>query len=312
MWYQCARMATRAEVAPAPRSSDALGRLTLTVSVATTALSRAFLIAVLLFALAAPAGALAGIARSPNWGGYAIHGQGVAFRHVVGRWRQPRVSCVPGAVSYSAFWVGLGGFNANSAALEQAGTEVDCGLTGNPTSYAWYEIVPHRPVTLTRKLLTVLPGDAVSASVTVDRRGVTLSLYNRTRHQGFRKVLQARTIDVSSAEWIVEAPSGCNLAGTICLTLPLADFHSATFRSAQAQTNGGHRGSISDPSWRSTKINLVAGPPTPGATARPSPLASDGSSFQVTYSERSVSAPRARLATTIGRGHHAPRVPGRR
>ena len=48
----------------------------------------------------------------------------------------------------AAFWVGLGGYNANSQALEQAGTASDCDATsGEPSYYAWYELVPDPSVT---------------------------------------------------------------------------------------------------------------------------------------------------------------------
>ena len=75
-------------------------------------------------AVTAPA-ALADATNSSNWAGYAVHKPGVLFHTVSGTWRQPDAKCTPGAQSYSAFWVGLGGFSLNAPALEQTGTEVD-------------------------------------------------------------------------------------------------------------------------------------------------------------------------------------------
>lgn len=114
-------------------------------------------------------------------------------------WRQPQASCSPGNPSYAAFWVGLGGFTPTSTALEQAGTEVDCGLRGHASYYAWYELVPYRSVTLPASALDVHPGDAISTTVTVVGSQVTLQIHNITRGQVFNKVLQAGSADVLCA-----------------------------------------------------------------------------------------------------------------
>src|SRR6516162_5175014 len=93
-------------------------------------------------ALAVAPVALANTTRSTNWAGYAVHRAGVSFRQVSGTWIQPSAICVKGQPSYSAAWVGLGGYNPTSGALEQIGTEVDCTAAGKVTSSAWYELVP--------------------------------------------------------------------------------------------------------------------------------------------------------------------------
>ena len=156
-------------------------------------------------AVTAPA-ALADSTNSSNWAGYAVHKPGVSFHTVSGTWRQPDAKCTPGAQSYSAFWVGLGGFSLNAPALEQTGTEVDCSISGKVVSTAWYELVPAASVPIR---LTVHPGDLMRARVTVTGRQVVISLDDVTRHTGFKKTLNANVIDVSSAEWIAEAPSQC-------------------------------------------------------------------------------------------------------
>ncbi len=84
--------------------------------------------------------ALADEGESSNWAGYAVHG--ASFHQVIGAWRQPGVSCVPGRRTYSAFWIGLGGFKAGADALEQIGTEADCRASGAERLGAWYEMVP--------------------------------------------------------------------------------------------------------------------------------------------------------------------------
>jgi hypothetical protein len=273
-------------------------------------LPRAVLTALLFCALAAPAGALANTISSTIWAGYIVQGSGALFREVAARWRQPRASCVPGARSYAAVWVGLGGSGPSSPALEQTGTEVDCSKRGHAIYYAWYELVPAASTNVPARVLIVRPGDVMSASVTVEGSRVTFSLRNDTRHRGFRKVLPARAIDVSSAEWIVEAPSDCNAAGTSCITLPLADFRSVTFRRAEAEAAGNPLGSISDPLWHWTRIDLRPGREhlgvhrrnALGSAATPSALHSGGRSFRVSYSRISLSAdhvPRASASAAL-------------
>jgi hypothetical protein len=217
----------------------------------------------------------------------------VSFRQVSGTWTQPNVSCVSGQPGYSAVWVGLGGYKPTSGALEQIGTEVDCDAGGNVVSDAWYELVPAPSKTIS---LVVHPGDVIHATVTVVGHLVTVDLENLTRHRAFHKTLFAPAIDVSSAEWIVEAPSEC-VSQFACQALPLADFGSVTFASATASSVLGTTGSIADPTWWRTKIKLSPGSERfivarrtsdSAGTATPSTLRSQGSEFDVTYSSVAV------------------------
>ena len=242
--------------------------------------------------LLAPA-ALADASNSANWAGYAVHRAGISFRKVSATWRQPSASCTPGRPAYSAFWVGLGGFSETSNALEQIGTETDCNAAGLPVLSAWYELVP-APSTSIR--IPVRRGDAISASVTLSGHRATVSLNDLTRHRGFARTLHASLVDVSSAEWIVEAPSEC-VSINACATLPLADFGTATFTSAKAQGSKGHVGSISSFRWNSTRIILtpsgrrftaLQGNGENGAAAAPSTLADGGTAFSVTYSPLTI------------------------
>jgi Peptidase A4 family len=239
--------------------------------------------------LCSAAAAFAKTTTSSNWAGYAVHRPGVSFRTVSGTWTQPAASCVAGQSSYSAVWVGIGGFKPTSNALEQIGTEVDCKAAGNAVTSAWYELVPAPSKTIS---FAVHPGDVVHATVTVVGHQVTLMLQNWTRHRTFRKTMFAPSIDVSSAEWVVEAPSEC-INQYACQALPLANFGSVAFDSAIATSTKGATGSILDPKWWRTQIRL-----TPGAqrfivarqtsdsagTATPSTLRAAGTQFDVTYS----------------------------
>jgi hypothetical protein len=194
----------------------------------------------------APA-ALADDGVSSNWAGYAVHGSG--FHSVWASWRQPGVSCARGQTAYSAYWVGLGGYSSGSRALEQIGTEADCH-DGRPVLSAWFEMVPAASVPVS---LPVSPGDAISAVVTVSGHRATLTLSDLTRRRSFHTAVSSGSIDVTSAEWIVEAPSDC---AATCSTLPLANFGSALFTGARAQLGDGYVGTIADRRWSTTRIRL--------------------------------------------------------
>ncbi len=232
--------------------------------------------------------ALADSTSSSNWAGYAVHRHGVSFRSVTGTWQQPKVRCAPGNATYSAFWVGLGGYSLNAPALEQTGTEVDCNANGRMVSSAWYELVPGPSMPIK---LNVAPGDRVRATVTVAAHRATIRLEDLTRHRSFHKTVFAPRIDVSSAEWIVEAPSECVSAAS-CQTLPLANFASTRFRAASVRATTGHAGTISDPAWGWTRITLTPGGRrfalngrnrASAVAAHPSSLLSSGSAFAVNY-----------------------------
>ena len=174
------------------------------------------LVAALLCALAGTAlGASRDIASdvSANWAGYAVTGADTSYTSVTGTWKQPRVTCGDGQTpaSSSAFWVGLGGYSSTSKALEQIGTSADCDpQTGEPSYYAWYELVPDASVTIPK--FTVRPGDLMTTSVNIVDGGssVMLQVKNRTRQKTYTTTLPFANADLSSAEWVAEAPAGCN------------------------------------------------------------------------------------------------------
>jgi hypothetical protein len=240
--------------------------------------------------LAVPAVASADTSTSQNWSGYAAHATGLSFRSVSARWRQPKATCTQAERTYAAFWVGLGGYSENSGALEQIGTEVDCAANGSATIYPWYELVPAAPQQIR---LTVKAGDLISAAVTVIGDRVTVALSDLTSHKSFTKRLTASPIDVTSAEWITEAPSEC-FSSTQCRTLTLTDFGTARFSNALATTTTGRTGTISSPLWTATEIILSGIGPrfvdyggdgsSAATTSTPSALTGGGSAFSLTYS----------------------------
>jgi hypothetical protein len=249
---------------------------------------RTFLVGLLaLAALASPAAA-AETSTSTNWAGYAVMRAGVRFSRVSAAWTIPTVDCSAGETQWSATWVGLGGYDDDSPALEQIGTEADCDRAGRAHYSSWYELVPD---VSHGTRLRARPGDEVSASVTVFGRRVRLRLSNRTTGKAFTRTLNASAIDVTSAEWILEAPSACGgtTADDSCQIMPLADFGSLRLSEARALTSGGHSGAISDSAWDAVQIHMRAGggrfgPRDPSAGATTGALSASGRAFTVRYS----------------------------
>jgi hypothetical protein len=227
-------------------------------------------------------------AISANWSGYVVGSKaGDLFSSVSGSWVEPSANCSAGQGDAS-FWVGLGGSGQQSqAALEQVGTAANCSGAGNADHYAWYELVPAAPVRLDP---SISPGDHMSGKVTVSGSAVTVSLVDQTTGASATKTLTMNNPDVSSAEWIAEAPSTCDGSGS-CQPVALADFGTVSFSNASA-TAGGHTGTISDPSWMTQPVALSAGAGggspdfvtgQSSGSAQASGLSTDGSSFSVGY-----------------------------
>jgi hypothetical protein len=128
--------------------------------------------------------------------------------------------------------------------------------------------------------LKVFPGNLISANVTVTGQLVIVNLKNLTRKTSFTKRLFMPAPDVSSAEWIAEAPSACTSSGD-CRALPLADFGTVAFTSAKALA-AGHGGTIADAAWDATAIQLQS-----FTGAVPSDLSPDGGAFSVTWAAAS-------------------------
>jgi hypothetical protein len=259
--------------------------------------SRSLILAVLALAVSAsPALAVRHAQTSTNWAGYVASGAGVAMRHVSGTWVMPTATCPGGSRSYEATWVGLGGYHTTSTALEQIGTESDCTRSGTATYSVWYELVPAESVAIH---LAIHPGDLVSASVGVNGSLVRLRIADVTQGTVFTRVARASAIDVTSADWIVEAPSACTTSG--CTGLPLANFGTEEFTQAGATTSAGVRGVISNPGWTPSAIALSAGSRRPGthgastsaatSQATPGELSATGDGFTVSYGLGATTTP---------------------
>lgn len=239
-------------------------------------------------ATAPAAAARADNGLSANWAGFAVHKPGLSFQRVTGAWRQPSLSCQPGRRTYASMWVGLGGYYARPNALEQVGTDINCRKNGRVNSSAWFELVPGPTHTLRQP---ARPGDSMMGTVTAAGHTVRLVVSNLTRGWTFDQTVVAREVDVSSAEWILEAPSQC-LSFDACAILPLAHFEHAAFSFASATTATGLTGPISSSAWDRSRITLspggrryvaYRGVGRAGGAALPSRLAGGGTSFRFTY-----------------------------
>jgi hypothetical protein len=225
---------------------------------------------------------------SSNWAGYvstgtnATTGLPTAYSVVSGSWIVPKAVCKPGAKTWSSAWIGLGGFTAGAQALEQIGTDFDCNDDGTARYSVWYEIVPAAEVPVRLK---VAAGDRIGAVVVVHGAQVIMRLRNLTRHTVYTHKEQAPAVDLTSADWIVEAPSQCNAIGR-CNVLPLTNFGTLSF-TAGAAVGDGHAGTIADGAWTPTPIELVNDDllsTALGTGAVPTDLGPDGGSFSVSYS----------------------------
>ncbi len=246
-------------------------------------------------ALVTSAGARAATAVSSNWAGYVVRPTaGGQLSSVSGTWTEPSVSCSASRASYSAIWVGLGGYRENAKGLEQIGTGADCTRAGRAVYSSWVELLPAAPTALRLK---VHPGDLITASVTVAGRDATLGIRDLSTGERVSRTVRVKSEDVSTAEWIVEAPSQCTPSNS-CQTLALADFGQVGFTAATA-TIGTLTSPIAMGAWATTALQLQSaegGSAAPAGRERfssrslelatPSSTSASSGAFTVTYSER--------------------------
>ena len=238
-------------------------------------------------AFAALAAVDAQASTSTNWSGYVAHGP--KFRTVGALWTEPTLTCAPDTQSYSALWVGIGGYSLRSKALEQIGSEADCAASGREVTSAWYELVPAPSRTIR---MTVSAGDVMAGKVQVIGSKVTLTLTDRTAGESFTRTITDHTLDVTSADWILEAPSECGVDGSECQPLTLADFGTDAFARARAQTTLGQSEPIDGGPWQVADITLTPGQgqrrfagnaDVANGQSTPSPLTDGGTAFSLTY-----------------------------
>jgi Peptidase A4 family len=164
---------------------------------------------------------------SSNWSGYAVSGAKGSVSTVTGSWVVPSVNCGITPDAYASFWVGIDGYSSNT--VEQIGTDSDCH-SGLPVYYAWFEFYPHPSFTVNS--LAIRPGDVISAAVEYASNGsFTVSLRDVTTGHSFSTSTKMKSAKRSSAEWVIEAPSGGRV-------LPLADFNTVLYGDNYTSVSG--------------------------------------------------------------------------
>ena len=226
--------------------------------------------------------------QSENWAGYAVTGGNYTVSNVTESFVVPTVDT--GGNSYAAFWVGIDGFNDGT--VEQTGILAEPSGHGPHAStvyLVWYEFYPAAPVYAS---FNAAPGDLVYASVNYSQSSGIFTTYISVSNSDGQLVgtfghnQSVTGVQADSAEWIVEAPSSSSGV------LPLANFGTAHFgkyytdytNTNYATVNGtyGSIGSFNNV----TSIVMVSSNGTPEAT--PSALFDSGTSFNVTYDQKTV------------------------
>lgn len=211
---------------------------------------------------------------STHWAGYTAfpaNPTGAApgtVTYATGSWMVPTLQATTENFAYCSIWVGIDGFS--SSTVEQLGT-AHAWVDGMQLDYAWIELSPYLPSVVVG--FPVSPGDQISAHIGYKGGGTfMLNMSNYTKGVTTSFPVTVPTVpELSSAEWIVEAPPGPNI-------IPLADFGTVTFNYCSA-TIDGMKGPINDPSWQNDSITMA----DPALEAMPSALLKGGTCFQVMW-----------------------------
>jgi hypothetical protein len=153
--------------------------------------------------------------------------------------------------------------------LIQAGTQDVAAGGGQAQFQTWIEMLPQASQQVP---VAVVPGDSVTVSITEQGAGSgnwQISITNNTSGQTYQTNAQY-TSSESSAEWIMEAPTGSSGV------LPLDSFRSVSFSAASAVENGQTVDISQTGAQAITMLNANG-----QALAVPSAIGSDGSSFSV-------------------------------
>ena len=160
--------------------------------------------------------------RETTWSGYAIHPD-VAFDYIYGSWPVPYTTNEGGfwSTTYSAFWVGLGGWPVVPGSIVQAGTEQDTDSRfwiESSSNYAWYEWFQATQQSIAN--FPIQPDDQVTTWVwTTDANGyfapngnyAHFMIYDATSGNlaivpPYERPANAYYSTSVSAEWIIERP----------------------------------------------------------------------------------------------------------
>jgi hypothetical protein len=228
-----------------------------------------------------------GTVSSLNWSGYAVTPSARGVTAVSSTFTVPAAGLLP--PGFAATWTGIGGFGTND--LIQAGTAEQSlptlpllsSLLGDQY-YAWYELLPGAEIQLTGcsgdANCTVTPGDQISVNISqIGPTQWSISMTNAGHWSWSQDVTYSSS--GASAEWILEAPT-LLVAQTL-----LAPVGTVAFGPTSTYTTGGVTHTIAQ--GNPTQINLSLGGPINFAT--PSPLGSDGQSFNDCAYQQSCAGP---------------------
>ena len=232
--------------------------------------------------------------KSTNWGGYVIASNQTALNDYNAAYAKPTVTQVNASwivqtassshsATYSAQWVGIGGFFSGDNTLIQTGTSSDYS---HGASYnAWYELLPASETVIS---MTVKPGDKMYASIslvpgTTNEWNITIN--DISENEAFSKIVTYNSSKLSG-EYIEERPELCT--ATHCSLSTLTDFGTAYYGEGYTgittpATNYAMVGSVQSDigNLPYTTVTMVSN--TGAALAVPSALQYDGTSFAMTY-----------------------------
>lgn len=193
---------------------------------------------------------------------------GGSFTTVSGSWVVPSpTSTSTTASSYDAAWIGIGG--VTSSDLIQTGTANIVATDGSVSTMAFYELLPAAAQNIVSMVVT--PGDTMSASITQTGAGQwSLIITDVTTGKTFSKAI-AYSSQLSSAEWIEEAPTLSD--GSIA---PLDNFGTVRFSGGTTTMDGS---SLSIAAANAASITMVDKNNKPIAV----PSAVSGGMFSVQY-----------------------------
>ncbi|MEM3247602.1 MAG: hypothetical protein QW207_03655 [Candidatus Micrarchaeaceae archaeon] len=236
--------------------------------------------------------------QSLNWGGYVVASNQTALNDYNVTYAKPDVTQVNASwivqtaspshqATYSAQWVGIGGFFSGDNSLIQTGTESDYS---HGASYgAWYELLPAAETPIS---MTVKPGDHMYASISLVP-GTTnqwkIVLKDITENEQFTTTVTYSSSKLSG-EYIEERPELCTAVS--CSLSTLANFGTAYYGKGYTGVNDTNIATIANTSayignLPYTNITMVSS--TGSVLAAPSALTYNGSSFTMTYKGSSSS-----------------------
>jgi hypothetical protein len=187
----------------------------------------------------------------------------------------PYLNCALTPGTFSADWVGFGGFVGTSVSVQQDGIEADCTATGRASYFAWFQMYPRGRG---RSKIRIKGGDSVTASVFYDaaHRTFVLAVTDNTTGGHFsvrRACPHGVTCPARSAEIISSTPT--KGTGAHLVVKPLADYGAVSFTDVAVTNLAGMRGGLRSPHWTATRIIQTERPAPFRLIARPTQVQAD-------------------------------------